>query len=250
MYETYVVYSFLILIVLIQSILGVGVLVIGTPVLLILDFHIIEIMKTLLPISILTSLINLIIIKKSKKLKKLKLNKNIQNNFFLICIPSIFIGLIFLKKFQAFINFNLLISCVILVSISVKLYQKKIWVYLKNNLFLKSVMCLMGIVHGITNSGGTLLVLFFSKSLRGMVTYNRYNLSYFYLILAIFQYLIFILIFKNLINYHFDELILLTSVVLGVLIGNFLTKLINQNFFDKFIIIVSLISAITLIIKQ
>ena len=36
----------------IQSILGIGVLVIGTPVLLIFNFEIIEVMLLLLPISI------------------------------------------------------------------------------------------------------------------------------------------------------------------------------------------------------
>ena len=57
----------------IQSIVGVGVLVIGTPTLLLMDISIIEIMNYLLPISIFTSLLNLIIIKK-------------QNIFFIILI--------------------------------------------------------------------------------------------------------------------------------------------------------------------
>ena len=247
--ETYIIYFFLILIVFIQSIVGVGVLVVGTPILLILDFHILEIMKTLLPISILTSLINLIIIKKLKKFDKIRINKNIKKNFFLICIPSICIGLFFLKKFETQINFNLIVSCVILVSIFIKLYQKKIWVYLRNNFFLKSVMFIMGIVHGITNTGGTVLMLFFTKSLKGMIASNRYNISFFYFILATFQYLTFILIFKNSIEYQFDELILLTSVFVGILIGNFLIKFINQNFLDKFIISISFISALTLMLK-
>ena len=249
MYETYIIYFFLILIVFVQSIMGVGVLVIGTPVLLILDFHILEIIKTLLPISILTSLINLIIIRKSKKFDRIRLNKNIKKNFFLICIPAIFIGLFFLKKFETQINFNFIVSCVILASISIKIYQKKIWVYMRNNIFLKSIMFLMGIVHGITNTGGTLLMLFFTKSLKNMIDSNRYNISFFYFILAMFQYSIFILIFGNLIDYKFDELIFLTSVIIGVLLGNFLINFIKQHILDKFIISVSLISALTLMLK-
>jgi uncharacterized membrane protein YfcA len=249
MYETHVIYFILILIVFVQSIMGVGVLVIGTPILLILDFHILEIMKTLLPISILTSLINLIIIRKSKKVDKIKLNKNIKKNFFLICIPAVLIGLFSLKKFENQINFNFIVSCVILASISIKIYQKKIWVYLRNNIFLKSVMLLMGIVHGITNTGGTLLMLFFTKSLKSMIDSNRYNISFFYFVLATIQYLIFILIFGNSIEYKFDELIFITSVVIGVLLGNFLIKFINQDILDKFIILISIISALTLMLK-
>ena len=68
MFEFILLYLFLISIVFVQSILGVGVLIIGTPVFLIFDFNILEIMKTLLPISILTSAINILIILKRKKL--------------------------------------------------------------------------------------------------------------------------------------------------------------------------------------
>lgn len=249
MHETSIIYFFLILIVSIQSIMGVGVLVIGTPIMLILDFHILEIMKILLPISILTSLINLIIIKKLEKNNEIKINKNIKKNFFFICVPAIFVGLFFLKKFETQINFNLIISCVILVSISIKFYQKKIWVYLRNNIFLKSIMFLMGIVHGITNSGGTLLMIFFTKSIKKMITSNRYKISFFYLVLVMFQYLVFVLIFKNMINYKFDELILLTSIIIGVLLGNFLIKFVNQDYLDKFIILISFLSALTLMLK-
>ena len=42
---------------LIQSLAGVGVLVLGTPIFLILNFNIIDAMKILLPISILTSFV-------------------------------------------------------------------------------------------------------------------------------------------------------------------------------------------------
>ena len=120
---------------------------------------------------------------------------------------------------------------------------------MRNNIFLRSVMFLMGIVHGITNTGGTLLMLFFTKSLRSMIDSNRYSISFFYFTLAMFQYSIFILIFGNLIDYKFEELIFLTSVIIGVLLGNFLIKFINQHILDKFIIFISLISALTLIFK-
>ena len=50
-----------------QSIIGVGVLVLGTPFLLILKFNIVEIFFILLPISIITSLLNLIVINYSNK---------------------------------------------------------------------------------------------------------------------------------------------------------------------------------------
>ena len=52
-----------VIIVIIQSIVGVGVLVLGTPILLLLNFSVIDAMNFLLPISIMTSLLNLLIMK-------------------------------------------------------------------------------------------------------------------------------------------------------------------------------------------
>ena len=67
-------FIFLVLLVSLQSIVGVGVLVLGTPVMLILEYNMIEILSTLLPISILTSLINLIYFKIKKKKMKIKID--------------------------------------------------------------------------------------------------------------------------------------------------------------------------------
>ena len=51
------------LLVAIQSIMGVGVLVVGTPLLLLFNYNIIEAMAILLPISIITSGLNLMYFK-------------------------------------------------------------------------------------------------------------------------------------------------------------------------------------------
>ena len=68
--------------VIVQSVVGVGILVIGTPFLLILNFNIIDILSILLPISILTSLLNLIFFKFNKKKLKMKINSNTKRLFF------------------------------------------------------------------------------------------------------------------------------------------------------------------------
>ena len=81
----------------VQSILGIGVLVIGTPILLILNYEMVEIMFILLPISITTSIINIVILKFKKFKNYYKEEKEIAVDFFLICFPSIIIGIIALK---------------------------------------------------------------------------------------------------------------------------------------------------------
>ena len=74
--------------VMIQSILGIGVLVLGTPTLLLLEFSMLDTMNYLLPISIITSLLNLIII----KIKKNSFNfVVIKLNFFLLFVFHLFL---------------------------------------------------------------------------------------------------------------------------------------------------------------
>ena len=250
MFEFILIYFFLTFVVFIQSIVGVGVLVVGTPVLLIFEVNIIEIIKILLPISIITSFINILIIVKQNNFTKIILNQNVKCNFFLICIPSIFLGLYILKQFKDYFNFNLIVSFIIFLSILLKIYQKKIWKFFKEDFLVKNIMFLIGIIHGATNSGGTLLALFFTKSTRGMRTYNRYSISFFYFFLAFFQFLIFFFIFENIIEFQKYDFLLISSVILGILIGNSLIRYVNESVVDKIIIFISLTSALTLIIKS
>ena len=53
--------------VILQTMAGVGILVLGTPILLLINYNMIDILGTLLPISILTSFINLTYFKLKKK---------------------------------------------------------------------------------------------------------------------------------------------------------------------------------------
>ena len=94
-----------------QTIVGVGILVLGTPILLLIGFEMIEVMMILLPLSIINSFINILYL--AFRNKKIKVDKLLRNYFFLICFPGIFFGLFFLKLFNNFINFNLLVSLVI-----------------------------------------------------------------------------------------------------------------------------------------
>lgn len=247
--ELIILYFFLTFVVLVQSILGVGILVLGTPILLVFEFNIVEIMNMLLPISILTSLLNVLIILNQKNVQKIELNTYQKKTFFLICVPSVFLGLLILKKFESLINFNLMVSIIIILSILLKLYQKKIWLFLNNNFLLKIIMFFMGNIHGLTNSGGTLLVLFFTQSSKGKLDQNRYSVSFFYLFLALFQYLVFKLLFKNISIIEMNELIIISIVIIGTTIGNLSLKYISENKIDKMITIISFVSALSLITK-
>ena len=89
-------YFLVIILIILQSIVGIGVLVVGTPLLLLLNYEIIEIISFLLPISILTSFINFFIIKLLNKNKlRFYLDSNIKNFFFYILLTRNFFRYLF-----------------------------------------------------------------------------------------------------------------------------------------------------------
>ena len=77
------IYLLLLFLIFVQTIVGVGILVIGTPALLIFQYNIIDIYLILLPISIFTSCANILFFFIKTKVLKLNLKSNFIKNFFL-----------------------------------------------------------------------------------------------------------------------------------------------------------------------
>lgn len=243
MFESFFVITYFCILVAIQSIIGVGVLVLGTPFLLILNFNIVDILFALLPLSILTSLINLIIIKISNNFKSE--NNLVLKNFFLICLPSIFIGLLILKFFQEYINFKVIVGIVILFSIFLVNIKTKI--KFKINFFRKSILALTGIIHGLTNSGGTLMSLIVSSNTSKENA--RLQITFFYLVLALSQYFLTILIFQQQIYNPFNIFSCL-FLLIGIVIGNILINIISKNFYKQAVNLLAIITSIILFINH
>ena len=239
MTDSLILLSYLCLIVVFQSIFGVGVLVLGTPFLLILDYNIVDIFFILLPISILTSLSNFLIMNFYNKISQKSTMRQLKK-FFIICIPSIVIGLIILKFFQNYINFKILVSFVILFSVFLVIIKNKI--KYKINFFRISILSIVGIIHGLTNSGGTLMSL--ALSTNNKKEYARYNITFLYLVLASFQYLITIIIFNSNFIFPYDKELILT-IIFGIFIGNILNNYIDNK---KYKIAVNILAVLTSII--
>ena len=242
MLESYLIIAYFCLIITLQSIIGVGVLVLGTPFLLILKFSIVETFFILLPISIITSLLNLIIINYSNK----SLNKSSYKEFkkfFIICIPSIFIGLILLKFFESHINFKQLVSFVIFFSVILVILKDKI--KFRVNFFRISILSSVGIVHGLTNSGGTLMSL--ALSVNNKKDYARLNTTFFYLILASFQYFLTIIIFFDKFIFPKDIKIIFI-IIIGTLIGNLINYFLKSKIYKMIVNLLASLSAIILLI--
>ncbi len=241
MLENYLILGYFCIIIIFQSIIGVGVLVLGTPFLLILKFDIVDIFFILLPISILTSLLNLLIINFSNKSLDKSTYKEFKK-FFIICIPSIFAGLIFLKLFNNYLNFKLLVALVIFFSIALVILKDRI--RFRINFFRISILSIVGIIHGLTNSGGTLMSL--ALSVNNKKSYARLNTSFFYFVLATFQYFLTIIIFYDKFTFP-NNYMIIVALIIGVILGNLINQYLESKTYKMMVNLLAVISALILI---
>lgn len=228
----------------IQSIAGVGVLVVGTPTLLLMNLSMIEVINFLLPISILTSLLNIIIMKKQNdffyNLERLK-------NFFKLCIPAVFIGLLLLKYLDKLINFDYVVSFIIIFTLFFREHISKIFKKVSKRAH-KVILIIIGIIHGMTNSGGSLLSIMM-MNLNKSNKNSRSEITLFYFILALLQFFLFYLIFDSTIKIH-QFYLNIVYILIGVVLGNILLKFTEKILYQNLVYILAFISSITLILKN
>ncbi len=106
---------------------------------------------------------------------------------------------------------------------------------------------IIGLIHGLTNSGGTLLTIFLLSLNKNLKKDTRQDITFFYLFLASFQFLIFLIFFE--INISINLLINYIGIVfLGVILGNIIEKKIGKSEFTILIDLLAFLSAIFLII--
>jgi uncharacterized protein len=207
----------------IHSIFGIGLLAIGTPLLLLLNYDFLIILKILLPCSIMISLFQIL---KTKNI--LNADKKIIHR----SIPYVFLGALLIYFFNSNINFKLLIGFSILTVLFLKIFIKK-----KLNLLINKNKTLLisfaGFFHGLTNTGGSLISLIFQDLKK-----NKYQvqacIAYTYFLYAIIQYLLLNFFLKKLLL-DFNSFILLVFTFIGYLLGNIFFKKMRFNIFMNFL---------------
>ena len=222
----------------IHSIFGIGLLAIGTPLLLLLNYDFLIILKILLPCSIMISLFQIL---KTKNI--LNADKKIIHR----SIPYVFLGALLIYFFNSNINFKLLIGFSILTVLFLKIFIKK-----KLNLLINKNKTLLisfaGFFHGLTNTGGSLISLIFQDLKK-----NKYQvqacIAYTYFLYAIIQYLLLNFFLKKLLL-DFNSFILLVFTFIGYLLGNIFFKKMRFNIFMNFLNLIILFSAIYLIFSE
>ena len=222
---------------LIQSLFGVGVLLFGTPMMLLLGYPFLDSLLILLPIS---ASINAIQIIKDYKY----IDKAIYKNILFLTVPFIILFLLIVSKNS--IDINMLIG-IFLIFIVLKDY-----ILVFKNLFNKILSynkifySTMGIIHGLTNLGGALLTAkVFHTNLNKYE--KRATIAISYMTFAIFQ--IITILFLD-IKYEISNLYyIIVGVVVYLVINKIFFHKISDHKYDKLFSLFLILSGIALIGK-
>ena len=186
-----------------QSIFGVGLLLFGTPTFLYFDYSFSETLYLLLPLSLVISLIQFINSKEKDKSFIYKFN--------IYTLPSLIISLTLILSFQELINLKIFIS-IMLITFSIISFDKNIFkkFILRNN-YKNFFLILLGAIHGLTNLGGGFLALYSNIIVKNNKNLTRYYISYGYLIMVFMQLIILFILHNadfNYINLYYILLVL------------------------------------------
>lgn len=179
-----------------------------------------------------------------------KLNGGYRKYFFLICLPMLAIGMLAATKFdfkfeiKIFVTLMLLLAFILRTSTALR---EKLQSIMKRNLV--SALASMGLIHGLSNMGGSILTPLASSLYKDKSKVIA-AVSFDYAFMASLQLLI--LVFINGERFH-SELLIGPAISLSVryLIGKkvfaFTTELLYQRLLNGFILANALMLGINLI---
>ena len=205
-----------------QSVFGIGLLLFGTPTFILLGYSFPETLSLLLPISLVISFLQFFF-------SKVKNSKFIFN-FNLFCIPSLVISLYFILHVHQNIDFKFYTSIIIIIFSILSLIKSKIKIINTTNHLSKNIVLIfIGIIHGLTNLGGSLLSIFSTSISKNNKELSRYFISYGYFTMSLVQ-IIFLFLFRE--NHYFINNIfyILAAIIIYFPIQKLFKKFKSKSF--------------------
>lgn len=225
----------------IQSLFGVGVLLFGTPLLLLVGYGFIDAVVILLPISVSINLIQI-----AKDYRKIELD--FYKKILLYTIPFVIIFLFVVTKVQ--ISIGLVIG-LFLLFVAIKDYSPKVDKAINFSLkYEKVYFSVMGIIHGLTNLGGSLLTaIAHSKGYEKDIM--RVTIALSYATFAIFQILTLLVAGYSVdISFSGVGIYLVVGIIIFILTEKvFYTDIKNESY-SKYFAVFLFLSGVVLFVKS
>ena len=163
----------------VQSFFGMGLLIFGTPTLLLMGYAFIATLGYLLPASFAISMLQVLLAGSNRIL--------VSRYLYLFCLPGIGLGLL-LSEFSSLDSWtNILVGVTLLFSALVRfmpMSQRLFTTILERHLLTYHLV--MGAIHGMTNLGGALLAIL-AGGLNTEKEAIRYTIAHYYLAFSAVQ---------------------------------------------------------------
>ena len=235
-------YEILIIIILIifQSIFGVGLLLFGTPTFLYFDYSFSQTLSLLLPLSFTISLIQYL----NSKEKDI----NFTNKFNIFTLPSLIICQITILNFQEIINLKVFIS-IMLIALSIISFDPKKFSLLKSKNTYKNIFLIfLGVIHGLTNLGGGFLALYANINVKKNKNLTRFYISYGYLVMVSVQLIILLGLYND--EFKYNNLYYIFLVFIFYFPTQLIYKKIKINNFSSIIKIIAILYGFIVLINS
>lgn len=225
----------------VQSVFGVGLLLFGTPSFLLLGYDFPNTINILMPMSITVSLLQFFKSKVSDK--KFIVDYNIY------CLPLLILFLILALNFRDLINFKFYIAALLVIS-SLIILNKKRFSSFKSTFFKlkRLILIFIGCIHGFTNMGGSFLSIYSTIISKNKKELSRYYISYGYLAMGVIQYFIVLLFTFN--HLDFSKIFYVLVTISIYLPAQKLFKDISDIKFSKIINIIALFYGIIILVNN
>jgi uncharacterized membrane protein YfcA len=146
------VYLLILVLSVVQSLFGVGLLLFGTPIILLMGHEYTEALMYLLPASAALSWSQV------KDTAKIKLNGGYRKLFFAICLPLLACGMLAATYLDIKWEIKLVVTLMLLLAFIIRTsatFRESLQILMRKN--LPAALGIMGIIHGLSNMGGSIL---------------------------------------------------------------------------------------------
>jgi hypothetical protein len=224
----YEIYFLILVLAVVQSLFGVGILLFGTPILMVLGYEYNEALLYLLPASAALSWSQV------WDMREHKLNGSYRKLFFLICLPALLLGMYLTKNFDFKLQIKVAITVMLFIAFTLRTSSRlrvRLQDFMQKN--LKGALASMGLIHGLSNMGGSILTPLVS-SLYTDKNKVLAGVSFDYAFMATFQLAVLILVQGHKFFAHY---LLGSAISLSVryLIGKKVFKFTKERYYQRLI---------------
>ena len=223
----------------VQSIFGVGLLLFGTPSLLLLGYDFANTLNILMPVSISISA--------AQFFKSEVKDRIFIKDYNIFCIPFLIIFLFIALKFNYLFDFRFLVALLLIFS-SVLILNKKKFSSFKQMIFkIKNlILIVIGLIHGLTNMGGSFLAIYSTLISKSIKEVTRYYISYGYLIMGTIQYLMVLFLSYDLLTFNKIYYVFLALIIYFP--AQKIFKRLNDRKFSKYLNLIALIYGLSILV--